>query len=105
MPPSVFQDAPEVVFRQRNHKIQAFPAQHAQQPFADRAGLRTPDRSPEQDSVRRVFHHHHDIEDAEGGPDHHEEITGHNRLGMIVDKGPPTLGRDGLIPTVLQALG
>src|SRR5215471_316809 len=34
-----------------------------------------------------------DVEGAEGGGDHHEEVAGHHDLGMIPDEGQPALFR------------
>jgi hypothetical protein len=39
------------------------------------------------------LHDDEDIEGAEGGPDHHEEVAGHHDLGMVADEGQPTLFR------------
>ena len=44
-----------------------------------------------QNPAGRVFHHHKHIEEAKGRRDHHAEVTGDDRLGMIADKGSPAL--------------
>src|SRR5215472_4724297 len=36
-----------------------------------------------------------DVEGAEGGGDHHEEVAGHDDFGMITDDGQPALFRVG----------
>ena len=33
------------------------------------------------------LHHDQDVEGAECGGDHHEEVAGHNDLGMVADEG------------------
>jgi hypothetical protein len=40
----LFEDVPHVVFRQRNHEVQAFPPQCADDPFAERIRLWTLER-------------------------------------------------------------
>src|SRR5712691_10358222 len=37
------------------------------------------------------FHDHEYVKGAESGRDYHEEIARHNRLGMVMDEGQPTL--------------
>src|SRR5215469_3362739 len=39
------------------------------------------------------LHDDEDVEGAEAGGDHHEEVTGHHGLGMMADKGQPALFR------------
>ena len=39
------------------------------------------------------LHDEEDVEGTECGGDHHEEVAGHPDLGMVVDKGQPTLFR------------
>src|SRR6516165_10174285 len=39
------------------------------------------------------LHDNEDVEGTEGGGDHHEEITSHNYLGVVVDEGQPALFR------------
>ena len=46
-----------------------------------------------QDAAGGMFHHDKDIEQAKGGRDHHTEITGDDRLGMVAHKRHPALGR------------
>src|SRR5437773_1326268 len=57
-----------------------------------------------QDSTRRVFHEHKNIEETKGRRDHHTEVTGHDCLGMIAHKGPPSLRRRTFPSTRVQAL-
>jgi hypothetical protein len=38
------QETPQVVLGERDHEVQAFPPQRAQEPLAERVGLRTPHR-------------------------------------------------------------
>ena len=51
-----------------------------------------------------VFHQHKHVEEAKGRRDHHTEVTGHDRLGMIAHKGPPALRRHTFPSTRVQAL-
>ena len=37
------------------------------------------------------LHDDEDVEGAECGGDHHEEVAGHHNLGMVADKGQPAL--------------
>src|SRR5215469_4360955 len=37
------------------------------------------------------LHDEEDVEGTECGGDHHEEIAGHNYLGVVADEGPPAL--------------
>jgi hypothetical protein len=39
------------------------------------------------------LHHDENVEGAEGGRDHHEEVAGHYDFGMITDEGQPALFR------------
>jgi hypothetical protein len=39
------------------------------------------------------LHENEDVEGPEGGGDHHEEIAGHNYLGMVADERQPALFR------------
>ena len=57
-----------------------------------------------QHPTRGVFHDHQDVEQAKGRRDHDAEVTGNNRLGMVVDKGPPALGWNAFPPTVIRVL-
>ena len=152
------QDTSQVVLSERNHKVYAFAPQCAQQPLAERIGLRTlgwgfRDLEPEvlyaavelrredaiaimeeeaiimvrwerfaqllqcpgsggmrghidmQNPACRVFHEHKHGEEAKGRRNHHTEITGHDRLGMMAHKGPPSLGRGAFPSPRVQALG
>ena len=45
-----------------------------------------------EDAASQMFHHDKHVEEAKGRRDHHTEVTGHDRLGMIADKGSPALG-------------
>src|SRR5687768_8464558 len=58
-----------------------------------------------QDSAAGVFHHHKYVERLEGGRDHHAEVTGNDRLGMVAHKGSPALGWDAAVPPAVEALG
>src|ERR1700730_11081298 len=42
------------------------------------------------------FHEHEYIKDTESGCDHDEEVTGHDRLGVIAYEGQPALARIGI---------
>src|ERR1700688_3277580 len=46
-----------------------------------------------QDSAPAQFHEHEYIKDTESGCDHDEEVTGHDRLGVISHEGQPALAR------------
>src|SRR5260370_18761977 len=37
--------------------------------------------------TRSDLHHDQDVEGTECGSDHHEEVAGHNDLGMVADEG------------------
>jgi hypothetical protein len=58
-----------------------------------------------QDTTRRVFHKHKDVEEPRGRRHHHTEVTGDDRLSTVADKGPLALGRDAVVPTTIEALG
>jgi hypothetical protein len=45
-----------------------------------------------QDTTCRVFHEYKDVEEPKGRRHHDAEVTGNDRLGMVVDKHPPALG-------------
>ena len=45
------------------------------------------------DSAYPNFHDHENIEDAKRGCHDHEEIAGHDGLGVVADEGHPTLLR------------
>src|SRR5262245_54098828 len=53
---------------------------------------------------RRVFHQDKDIEQAKGRGDHHAEVTGDDRLGMIADKRLPALGGGAVASARVEAL-
>jgi hypothetical protein len=55
-----------------------------------------------QHQARGVFHDHQDVEQAKGCRDHNAKVTGHNRLGMVADKGPSVLGWRAFPPTVIS---
>jgi hypothetical protein len=48
-----------------------------------------------EDSTRAQCHDHKYIQGAERGSDHNEEVAGRDHLGMVADKGQPTLLRIG----------
>ena len=52
-----------------------------------------------------MFHEHKHVEETTGRRDHHTEITGHDRLGMIAHKGPPSLGRCAFPSPRVEMLG
>jgi hypothetical protein len=52
-----------------------------------------------------MFHHHEDIQEAKRGRDHDAEVARDDGLGMIADKGPPTLGRHTWTPNATWMLG
>ena len=59
-----------------------------------------------ENSPRCQFHDYEYVKGAERGRDHDEEVARHDRLGMIVDEGQPTLLGIGCAyrPAVLQVL-
>src|SRR6266567_2847145 len=48
------------------------------------------------DSARSYLHDHEDVEQLKLGGDHHKEVTRENDLGMVPNKGHPTLRREPL---------
>jgi len=44
-----------------------------------------------QNAAGRMFHHDKHVEEAKGGCDDDAEVTRHDRLRMIADKGCPAL--------------
>jgi hypothetical protein len=52
-----------------------------------------------------VFRHDKHIEEAKRGRDHHAEIAGDDRLGMIAHKGAPALRWDASMSSMVQARG
>lgn len=58
-----------------------------------------------EDAACGVCHHDKDVEQAQGGRDHHTEVTRNNPLGMIAPKSPPSLGRRRFPSTRVQAFG
>jgi hypothetical protein len=58
-----------------------------------------------EDAARKMFHHDKHIEEAESRRDHHTEVTGHDRPGMIADKGSPALGQEAMVAPTVEARG
>ena len=58
-----------------------------------------------EDTPRRVFHEHEDIQETKGRRHDDAEITGHDGLGMIAHKGLPALGCGSFAWPMLPALG
>src|SRR5437867_7232612 len=57
-----------------------------------------------QDPACRVFHEHKHVEEAKSHRHYDTEVTGHDRLGMIAHKSPPTLRHHTFPSTRVQAL-
>ena len=87
----LFDNYPQMAFVERNQEIQALPAKTAPETFAVGIRRRMGGHVVKENAGSSHFHQHEDVEDAERGRHHHEEVAGHDHLGVIVDEGEPAL--------------